>query len=500
MKRFFIFLFLVPGYFSVTYAQQGNAEAAVAKLNAEVRNQAYDPVLAHGILGFYLCDANTGAVIASHNPEMSMTPASTFKIVVSATALSLLGESYVFKTFVESDGLLQSNGTLKGNVYLRGGGDPTFGYGRIEGFPRFDSLFSLWADSVAKTGIKKIEGRIIGDASFFDDASLPETWTWNDMGNYYGAGPSGLSFNENQYTVYFKPSRYTGLVSDISRLFPEIEGMNFVNEIRTGPSGSSDNGYIYGAPFTSLRYLRGTIPARKEEFSIKGSLSEPALTAAQMLHRALKNRGIEITGEPTTVRLLKLTHSYTNPDRRIILTYPGPTLANVVYWLNKKSLNLYAENLLKLLGKEMLGEGTAENGFKVVREFWKSKGINLDGFSMWDGCGLSRYNMITPVQSAGMLRYMIKDKNFNAFWNSLPIAGVAEDPGTASSIGTGTKIAGNLRAKSGFIFGVRGYAGYVRDKSGDLLCFSLVANNFTCGPSEMRNRLEKIMVAIGELE
>lgn len=497
MKKYYVWVFLFLVYNGAN--SQNPKTPGQQNLSTVLQNLLQDPDLKHGLLGFELVDVKSGKEIESHNAHLSFLPASTFKTIASGAALSLLGADYRFKTYVETDGKRKDN-TLFGNIYLRGTGDPTFGSGRTENCIHFDSLFRVWADSVYLLGIRKIEGRIIGDASWFDDANLPETWTWNDMGNYYGAGPSGLTIHENSYTVYFKPSKYPGQPAQFLKTEPVLPDLEIINEMRTGAYGSSDNGYIYGAPYTNLRYFRGTVPAGNEVYTIKGSIPEPALFAAQEFEKALKNRGIEVKEPASSLRLLKLKNQYKNPDRTVVFVYYGPKLSEIVYWSNKRSLNLYAENVFKSLGKEILGEGTAQHSEKVILEFFKRKGIDSEGMNISDGSGLSRHNLITPQQMTSWLVVLAQDKNFPAFYNSLPIAGDPEDPGTASSIGIGTSIAGNLRAKSGFISGVRGYAGYVKDKSGDLMAFYVIANHFTCGPSEMRKKLEKVMVALGELE
>lgn len=188
--------------------------------------------------------------------------------------------------------------------------------------------------------------------------------------------------------------------------------------------------------------------------------------------------------------------------RQLLMVYKGPTLQEVVYWLNKKSINLYAEQLLKLLAVESGKEGSTEEGVKVVEKYLREKGLDLDGFRMADGSGLSRLNGISPRHLAEILRITATgdEKVFSAFENSLPVAGLAGDPGSISYMCRGTKAASNLKAKSGYIFGVRCYAGYVKTRSGKLLCFSMMANNFTCSAGSMRNKLEKLMVAMAELE
>ena len=469
-------------------------KALKAEMN-KISNSAY---LKPARWSFVVQEAETGKVIIDHNADETMLPASTMKTVTSAAALGILGEDYRFSTYLEHDGEIV-DGVLKGNLFIRGGGDPTLGSERFEEQTSVESLLKNTVTIVQAKGIKRIEGRIIGDASIFDDAIVPVNWVWNDIGNYYGAGASGLTFHENTYYLYFEPNDTVGETAKLLRVEPEVPGIDFVNEMKTGKRGSGDQGYIYGAPYTDLRYLRGTIPQGKSEFYIKGSLPDPALFAAQTLEMGLEEAGIEIAGKSSTMRSLKLEGQAPDAERILLSTYRSPTLKEIVYWLNKKSVNLFAEHLLKAVGEKKLKDGSTVGGAKAVAQWWKAKGIDINGLHMEDGSGLSRYNGITGRQLCNMLYKNIGQDYFDAFYESLPIAGDASDPGTLRRMCKNTAAAGNVRAKSGYISRVRSYAGYVDTKSGKRLCFAMLANNFTCKASQMRNMFADLMVKLAEL-
>ena len=328
---------------------------------------------------------------------------------------------------------------------------------------------------------------------------MPVTWVWSDIGNYYGAGANGLTFNENSYEVYFQPSKTVGETAAYLRTEPVMPDIQFINEMKTGSSSSGDNGYVYGAPYTFLRFLRGTVPAGGE-FSIKGSIPDPALFTAQCLHNALLADSFSLKGIATTQRDLLLQAKASTEARTQLYTHQSPPLKDIVYWLNKKSVNLYAEHLLKMIGYVKYKDGSTEAGVKAVEAYWASKGIDVGGLQLNDGSGLSRYNGITPAQLAGMLRANTREPWFETFWNSLPIAGDANDPGTLRSMCKGTLAAGNIRAKSGYISRVRTYAGYVNTKSGKRLCFAMLANNYTCTNAQIKTMLEGLMVAMANVE
>jgi D-alanyl-D-alanine carboxypeptidase/D-alanyl-D-alanine-endopeptidase (penicillin-binding protein 4) len=275
--------------------------------------------------------------------------------------------------------------------------------------------------------------------------------------------------------------------------------MEFVNEMKTGGYGSGDNGYIYGSPYTFLRYLRGTIPMGKPEFSIKGSIPDPALFCAQLLKDCMEEKGQKVSGVPTSSREIKAKGTLPKDPRTLIYSHSSPPLKDIVFWLNKLSINLYAEHLLKYLGYYKSGNGTTETGAQVITNYWASKGIDIKGFHMMDGSGLSRYNGITPAQLAGILRAITKESIYESFYNSLPCAGDPEDVGSIRDMCANTAAAKNVRAKSGYIMRVRTYAGYVTTKGGRKLSFAMMPNNFTCSNPEMKRMLEELMVMLAEI-
>lgn len=490
------FLVLLLSFSPVLLPAQSPALKALQDEVKELNNSTH---LKHARLAFVLKEVESGKTIFSQNAKETMLPASTMKTVTSAAALGILGENYRFQTKLQTDGEIV-DGTLKGNLYIKGGGDPTFGSDRFDQQTDKDALLAKTAKALQAKGIQRIEGRIIGDASIFDDAMLPTTWVWSDVGNYYGAGPSGLTFNENTYYIYFKPHATVGEKAELLRVEPEMPDIEFVNHMKTGARGSGDQGYIYGAPYTGLRYLRGTIPQGKEEFYIKGSIPEPAWFAAHYLTEGLKTAGISVSGKPVSFRTLVIEDNVPDTERSTLFTHKSPALKDIVYWLNKKSINLYAEHLVMAIGQKKKGIGTVDAGTDAIEEWWRGQGVGTAGMHMKDGSGLSRYNGVTAGQLVSMLRKNAQQPWFEAFYESLPIAGNSADPGTLRRMCKGTAAANNVRAKSGYISRVRAYTGYADTKSGKRVAFAMLANNFTCKASQMRTFFADLMVKIAELD
>lgn len=477
-----------------------------AKLNAEIENLKKDPALKHATWSVCVMNLKKDSTIAEYNSNISLVPASTLKILTTGSALSILGSDFMFETKIQYDGTFDTiTGVLKGNLYILGSGDPTLESEHFRDKKDTLSTVEKWALILKAKGLKKIEGAIVGDASVFEDNMTPNQWIWSDMGNYFGAGACGLSYHDNKYTVHFK-SGAAGTETSIQSIQPLIPGLDLINGVTAG--GNDDNAFIYGSQYSNYRTAQGTIPANKSDYEVDGSIPDPALFCAQSLEAALKQINISTTKTATTKRALKElserkpTEGKENGKdlgsfRKTLHVHRSPTLDKIVFWTNMKSINLYAECLLKYICFSKTGYGSGSQGTDIVTNFWKGKGVDVSGLFMNDGCGLARANVITTKTQTQILRAMSKDKNYNSFYNSLPVAGRS---GSLGGLCDGTFAENNLRAKSGYITRARGYAGYVKNKKGEQLCFSVLANNYECSPTEMKKKLEKILVAISETE
>jgi len=468
---------------------------STTKLNAVIENLKKDNALKHASWSICVMNTKKDSAISEYNSTISLVPASTMKIVTTGAALSILGSDFKFETKIQYDGILDTiTGLLKGNLYIIGGGDPTL---ESEYFKdKKDSLTTTekWAAILKSKGIKKIDGAIIGDASIFEDNMIPSQWIWGDMGNYFGAGACGLTYHDNKYTLYFR-SGTIGTKTSINKILPDVTDLQIINTVTSG--GNDDNAFIYGSPYSNYRLVQGTIPVNKNNYEVDGSIPDPALFCAQSMEQSLKAIGIAVSKKATTIRALKETTEFSETNKQTLYTHHSPPLEKIVYWTNLKSINLYAEHLLKYISYKKVGIGRETDGTEIISTYWKDQGVDVSGFFMNDGCGLARANVITTKTETQILRLMSKGKNFNAFYNSFPIAGKS---GSLGSLCEGTCAENNMRAKSGYITRARGYAGYVKNKKGELLCFSVLANNYECTPTEMKLKLEKLLIAIAETE
>ncbi|MEO6883765.1 MAG: D-alanyl-D-alanine carboxypeptidase/D-alanyl-D-alanine-endopeptidase [Bacteroidia bacterium] len=482
---------------------QQNLDSSLLHLNSEIRKLNTDSSLIHGTWSVCVMDVNTGNVMASYNDNMSLIPASTMKIMTTGAALSILGTDYRFKTKIEYDGFIKA-GVLYGNLYIKGGGDPSLGSEYFKKKNDSTDLMDDFAKIIQKKGIKKITGSIISDASIFDFNTTSDEWVWGDMGNYYGSGACGLSYRDNLYTAFFDSGNEKDDSTKLDTIIPYIPNLKIMNNLRTGEA--RDNSMIYTAPYRNFANICGTIPAHKKGFQVKGTIPDPAFFCVYSLYEALLKKNISVAEIPINSVDLYLQEQKEKssekeknkkPERHTIYTYQSPTLDNIVYYTNMFSINLFAEHLLKTLGVEKYHYGNERSGINAVENFWKSKGMDLKGLYMMDGCGLARADVITTFQETFALKIIANDSLiFPAFYASLPVAG---ETGSLHNMLKHTYADGNMHAKSGYVSRDRSYAGYVKDKDGHLICFSIIANNYECSASDMKKKMERIMLCIAEL-
>jgi len=457
-------------------------------IDGVLNNFKTDTDLQHASYGFCVIDVKTGKTIKEYNSQLALIPASTLKIVTTGAALGILKKDFTYKTnfsIIYKGDSIQTSDVLGLKVY--GVGDPSFNSAY---FYNNDSLFFTGLIKKIKlAGIKKINV-IRVDNSYFNN-SIPDSWIWGDIGNYFGAIPNGLSYKDNKFSIFYT-SAQPNTLAKIESIKPDYfsEKIKLQSDILS--FGTEDEAYVYGNPDEYTRKVSGKIPTNKTNYEIEAQMPEPEVYFNYELTTVLKKNNLFIAKENINILEDKTLKS------KWIYTHTSPKLEKIIFYTNTKSNNHYAESLLKTVGAIKTGkQGTTENGIETVEKYWESRGINISGLHMVDGSGLSRANTLTTKIQAEILTLIYNDSlMYDAFNNSLPIAG---KNGSMTSLCKGTFAENNLRAKTGYINRARGYCGYVKTKSGKNLAFSILFNNYDCSPKEMKLKIEKFLVALVEL-
>lgn len=447
-----LLLFLISNSFS--YAQ-----STTQKLEKAYQNLKNDGQAKYAITSLCILDATTGKVIFANNENIGLAPASTLKTITSATAFYNLGKDFRYETKLSYTGNITADGTLQGDIIITGSGDPTLGSWRYEQ-TKENNILNQWVAAIKAAGIKKIEGSIISDDSTFGTSTIPTGWIWQDIGNYYGAGAGSICWRENQFDVHLRAGANTGTGVQIIKTVPQTPYIQLINELKTGASGTGDNAYGFLAPYTNIGYLRGTWGMGIKKTGISLSLPDAAFDAAYRLQDTLKRLNINCSKNPSSTRLLDLENKKIATEQKSLLSVYSPTLSQMVYWFNKKSINLYGEQLLKTIAFKQGKEGSTKNGAKAIIDFWADKGIDKNALNMIDGSGLSPGNRITTMAMASILFQVQKESWFSDYIHSFP-----ENNG--------------MTIKSGNINDVTAYAGYYTAKNGNKYIVVININNYS---------------------
>lgn len=465
MKNF-LFLILV---FSIPSAY---AQGLKQKIENAYKTFESDPQLKYASSSLSVLNAETGDVIYSTNGNTGLASASTLKTITSASAYHILGKDFTWETTLGYSGSISANGTLNGDIIITGGGDPALGSDRYDQ-SRSELILKKWADALQRTGIKDISGQIIADDSLFGTETMPGGWTWQDMGNYYGAGLSSLTWRENQFDMYFKPGR-VGEPAELLKTDPEMSYLKIVNEVKTGAPGTGDNVYAYSAPFSTVVYLRGTYGVDLKK-AISASVPDPAYDLAYRLQNKLRQSNIQVTNGIVTARELAANRKPLLPQTKIISIHTSPPLHEIVYWFNQKSINLFGEHLIKTIAWKEGKEITINQGTELVKKFWVNRiALDPNAINIYDGSGLSPANRVTTMAMAQVLQSLKKESWFDSYYNSLPQYN-------------------NMKMKSGSISDVIAYTGFHTSSTGIPVVFSFIINNYNGSSSGIRQKMFKVL-------
>ena len=464
-----IWRLILISYLSVTI--NAGAQILPQKLQIAFNALQQDAQCRYASLSLTVLDAKTGEVVYAANPNLGLATASTLKIITTITAFDVLGKDFQYQTHFGYCGTIAADGTLNGDLIIKGSGDPTLGSWRYESSKEAHVL-SLLAEAVKKAGIKKVNGRVIGDDSIFGTQSIPDGWIWEDVGNYYGAGTSGLCWRENQFDIKLKTGSVGSLIS-VTHTVPAVPYLTFKSELINAPSGSGDQAYAYLPVNSKVIYLRGTYAEDQSKKSIAAALPDPAYDAAFRLSDTLKGLGIGVSDEPESVSTLT-GKGRPVPQQSVELTsILSPPLSKIIFWLNQKSINLYAEQLLKTIAWKAGKQPTTANGVAFEQDFWKARGIDPNSLNIADGSGLSPGDRVTTQTMATILQSANKETWFADFYESLPVYN-------------------NMKMKSGSILNVVTYAGY-QTRKGRELCFSIMVNNYNGSSRTIKDKIFRVL-------
>jgi serine-type D-Ala-D-Ala carboxypeptidase/endopeptidase (penicillin-binding protein 4) len=460
-----IFLILIISF------QSASQELVITKKIKEAyRIFLSDTQLVHAMSSLYVIDGVTNQVIIDNNSQIGLAPASTQKIITSVTAFELLGKNYQYKTEFNYAGVI-NNRILNGDIVINGSGDPTLGSWRWD-FTKEEIVINKVLNNLRKLGIKSINSVQVNQLNW-ETNMIPDGWIWQDIGNYYGAGANKFNWRENQFDVILKSGQKVGDPVSIIGYKPKLYSYNLTSQLTSAPEGTGDNAYIYFS-FNSSGTIRGTIPVEESHFLISGAIPSPVKQFVLTLEDSLKRN--KISYKKDFVEINKQNSGVTVDQKRVIpiYTHYSPILDSIIFWFNRRSINLYGEALVKTFAFEKQGKARTDSGIAIVKNFWKQKGLDPDELNIYDGSGLSPLNRVTTHAQVEILKYAKKQPWFDSFYESLPVFN-------------------GIKMKSGTISDVKGFMGYNTSKDGNQYIFAFLVNNYMGSSSELVRKMYKVL-------
>ncbi|HKY05668.1 MAG TPA: D-alanyl-D-alanine carboxypeptidase/D-alanyl-D-alanine-endopeptidase [Blastocatellia bacterium] len=482
--------------------QQHTVVESLAELQARITAHISQPRFAPAAWGIKIVSLDTGKTIFEHNAGKYFSPASNAKLFTAALALDRLGPDARIKTSIYTNGRVTSTGTVKGDLIIYGRGDPTIST-RFTNGDYYSALEPL-ANALSLAGVRRVEGDLVGDESYFQGSPFGWGWEWHNLQWKDGAETSALSLNENIIGLDVKPAERPGVPCRVTT-DPPTRFVTLMNRTTTVPKDAKPRIAVYRPVGENVIYVSGQFPVGSAGYSGKITVHNPAGLFVSILKEVLGRRGIAVTGrarvadwkyrEVTPLDLTKL---------RELGSIESMPVKEIVREMMKPSQNLYAQMLLLVVGAgeksgpeaarsrpqhstvnteefDAIAAGadqaktTEEKGIFAMNAFLREAGIKKGEVVLEEGAGLSRANMITPSATVELLRYMSRHRYADLYRSSLPVAGV---DGTLQNRMKGTDAETNVRAKTGTLRYVSTLSGYVTTAAGERLAFSILLNNY----------------------
>ncbi|MEU8300937.1 D-alanyl-D-alanine carboxypeptidase/D-alanyl-D-alanine-endopeptidase [Micromonospora sp. NPDC048909] len=454
---------------STAGAPGATAEApapAVTRLNATIDAILADSRLAGAQASVVVVDTSTGETLYDRNGDRRLVPASNTKLLTSTAAMALLGPGHRFTTDVTTNGK-RAGGLLSGNLYLRGGGDPTM----------LAADYDALAAQIAAKGVRVVAGNLVADDTRYDRTRLGPDWTWDDEPYYYAAQISALTvapdtdYDAGTVIVHAAPGKAAGDRPVITTT-PPTGYLRIDNRAETVTDGETSVSFEREHGGNTI-VVTGQIAVGDEPASDWVTVWEPTGYATDVFRAALHRHGVRVLGRTV---LGQPTPGGATPVAR----HDSMPLAELLVPFLKLSNNGHAEVLTKEIGRVLAGSGTWSAGLTEISEYVAGAGMDTGTLRQRDGSGLSRRNLVPAGEFVDLLAAVRAEPWFDTWYAALPIAGEAERfvGGTLRSRMRGTVAAGNVHAKTGSLTGVSSLSGYATDADGRLLAFSVVLNNY----------------------
>ena len=443
--------------------------------------------------GILVRSIERGDDLLRFNATRRYIPASNIKLLVTAAALDGLGPDFRYRTTVMAVGdFSREDSLLEGELIIHGSGDPTIS---DRFYPSVAAIWDSLAEQVASSGIRHVTGSLVADNTLFKAPFLGNGWSWEDLNWWYAAAVSALAYNDNCIDVEVFPSRRVGEPPEV-RIKPQGSEIRMLNRALTVASRAQDRLVISRNTPGDEISLGGGIYRGSLGFLEYVAVENPPRFAANAFADALARRGIRVDGTVKVLNAPQGKADYLDQSPLIAAQHVSVPLSEVIWVINKRSHNFYAEQLLFTLGAYLGSGGSFKEGIEVEKRFLRKVGVDTRGLRIEDGSGLSRLNLVTPEMFVKLLSFMDSHPAREEYISSLAVAG--EDNGVRLMRNTAAD--GKVFAKTGFISAVMALSGYAETGEGERVAFSILGNNWLIPRGRAHRIIRDICVAIAESE
>ena len=505
-KRFLslLALILLPAATPSLGADQPAKRRPAPSLNARLDQVLRSNAASRGFWGVEVAELPSGRILFARDAQHLFHPASNMKLFTTAAALEKLGPDFVFRTTVESGSGPPAGGIVP-ILYLVGRGDPSF-CGDLLAPPANPgqaanhacTALEDMAAQVRAHGVIEVAGALIADETYFDYEPYIHGWTAEDLEWGYGATVSALAFNSNMLLLRIKPGLKAGDRAQVS-LDPLPDYYLIKSALVTSAPGSESHLLIERLLDSTRLDVSGQIPQGSGETDEHVAIAHPAELVGELFREALENAGTLVKGGAQVRRLTALEAAEVgrnpalSPPRLVLAEHDSPPLREIVKLTNKESRNLYAEMLLRTLGRQVKQSAGLDGSLEALNEFVQRIGAQPDETVFADGSGLSRDDLVTPETIVKLLIHMTREPSFDAFLDSLPVAGV---DGTLADRFKTKRLKGRIRAKTGTLEAVNALSGYMDVPSGKRFVFSIIGNSHPLEEPQAEATLDQIVATV----
>lgn len=481
-----------------TSAKDGEAAASVEQsassaqqpLSAVLQPLTEDRLFQDSIIGLQVVNTRTGEEAFGYQADRPMQPASVMKLLTTAAALRTLGPAWHFSTdfMTEEDAKITPEGVLTGNLYVRGGGDPTL---------VVEKLWRMVGD-LQLLGVNTVAGNVIFDDSYFEDSSTIPGWDKDvdlQNGPSYFAPLSALSVNFNTACLVIGPGQGIGQPARV-QLDTPVSVIEIDNKAITTRAGGRrwlriDRELVEDDPSMVKFTVRGEIPLDAPVDREYRTVAEPLPHFISVFRGVMEDRKVKVKG--------RYVEGVAPKDAVRIVHLDSPPLATILADMNKHSSNFMAEQTLRAVGATVRGApGTTAKGISVIQDYLTGIGLSPDTFKLVNGSGLSRDISVPPSVITAVILDMYSDHKVGyEFLSSLAIGGV---DGTLWARFRDADKAGRLRGKTGSLNGVFCLAGIVDGGDGEVYAFALLANELGSSSWPMKRLIERFGESIIALD